>query len=111
MRMFILAIVAVGFASLAGCGCLEKYTDPRFDDRPIDAGNGLLYPRDPVEFADPDQPGWHRCIFGTRWLRNAPGLNGGFPDPDQPTWQRQLFGPRYVDKATELQLLLLRVES
>ncbi len=96
MRKVALSFVSVMLLAFAGCGCIEKYTDPRFDDRPI-FNEKYAFPRDPAEFPDAEQPGWHRCLFGTRWLSLSPGLTGG-PDPDQPTWQRRLFGPRYLPR-------------
>ncbi|MBI3822822.1 MAG: hypothetical protein HY289_09100 [Planctomycetes bacterium] len=96
-------IILVALIPLAGCGCLEKYTDPRFDDGPLISADGKsMHPRSPApEFPDPEQPKLQRCIFGTRWLPVNPVARGlGEPDPDQPTWHRRLFGPRYVPRWT-----------
>src|ERR1043166_4196079 len=82
--------------ALTGCGCIEKYTDPRFNENPH-SGDDAMRPRDPVDFPDHEQPAWHRCVFGTRWLMHAPGVTT-YPDDNQPYWQRQLFGPRYTTR-------------
>jgi hypothetical protein len=79
MRLIATALLVICLGPLAGCGCLETDVDQRI------GGGG----------PDPDQPAWHRCIFGTRYLPYTPPLERPEPDPDQPTWQRQLFGPRY----------------
>ena len=103
MRKIALFLMSAGFVSLAGCGCLEKYTDPRFKDDggpQISADGKSMHPRGPaIEAPDSEQPDWHRCVFGTRWLPTSPGviLGLGDADPNQPAWHRRLFGPRYVE--------------
>jgi hypothetical protein len=69
MRSLAIVLIAAGFLALSGCGCFEKWTDPRFDDRPLsDDGGKNFYPRDPAERPDPEQPAWQRCFFGTRFI-------------------------------------------
>ena len=55
MRKLNVALVAAGFVFLSGCGCLETWKDGGW---PHYGGGG----------PDPDQAGWHQCLFGTRYL-------------------------------------------
>jgi hypothetical protein len=59
MRNSALALVAVCLVLLSGCGCLENYEDRNLTRY---GGGG----------PDPDQPAWHRCLFGTRFLPGRP---------------------------------------
>lgn len=60
MRNLGKAMVGLAFVALSGCGCLERLND----------GPYLLGGSHP----DPDQPEWHRCLFGTRRIPMHPYL-------------------------------------
>ena len=57
MRKITLVLLAVQFASLTGCGCLDPLVQPELTH----PGGG---------HPDPDQPAWQRCLFGTRYRPN-----------------------------------------
>ena len=56
MRKIASLFAAVVLATFTGCGCLETWEDKNLTRY---GGGG----------PDPDQPGWHQCLFGTRYLR------------------------------------------
>lgn len=48
-------LIASAFIALTGCGCFESWEDRNL----VRYGGGGR---------DPNQPEWHRCLFGTTWL-------------------------------------------
>jgi hypothetical protein len=70
MRKLSVPLFAVWLFTLAGCGCFEPVTD-----NPFILGRGQ---------PDPDQPAWHRCLFGTQYISNPPpGSGWGNEGPPQ----------------------------
>jgi uncharacterized protein YceK len=69
MRSITLTLLTFALLFLSGCGCIEKWTDPRVDDRPLsDDGGKTYWPRDPAQWPDPAQPAWQQWLFGTRFV-------------------------------------------
>lgn len=68
MRKIVLVLIAAGFVSPAGCGCLGTWEDRNLTRY---GGGG----------PDPDQSAWHKCLFGTRYLPGRPYGPNSIPPP------------------------------
>jgi hypothetical protein len=88
MRIVQSLFIVLGCLILSGCGCLECCTESKV----VAPGRGV---------ADPTQPGWQQCLFGTRHVPLNPG-DRSFElkeaDPDQTAWDRFVNGTRYVPR-------------
>ena len=58
MRKIGTLLLTVLVIASSGCGCFESYADRNL----VTGGGGR----------DPNQPEWHRCLFGTTWLPAPP---------------------------------------